>query len=165
MRCDICLQPILRPFKSKHYHSLGDVQCCSETCSKFLFSGCKESFVHRRKSEGEKFERELMHGWFSTEDPRCPGLKTTVQYSICQATKEVLSLSGIAIKVWHRNIYKPTCIEYTIDEDFNATKVLKIEGTTASFSDEETKEMMIQLHKAIVLAGVPYSLNLNLMGN
>lgn len=121
--------------------------------------------MQKRIDEGEKSEREIMHGWFTTEDPQYSGLKTTVQYSIYQMTKDVSSLSGIKIKVWHRNVYKPASIEYIIDGDFNATEVLKVEDAIASFSDEEIKEMMSLFHKVIVQAGVPYLLILNLMGN
>ncbi len=173
MRCDICLQPVLHRFETRQYCTLGEVQCCSEKCSKFLFAGCQEIFMHEREVEGEKLQKheEIMQGWFTIADPQYSGLKTTVQFVICEATKDTSSLYSIPsgtkyIKFWHRSIYKPNCIEYTIDGDFNALDVISIKSLMASFSDGEIKEMMSQLHKTIILAGVPYHLTkLSLMSN
>lgn len=167
MRCDVCLQPTLHRFETKEYPNLGTVQCCSEACSKFIFTGCKKFFMHQRSMEKEKFqsEKEIMQGCFTIEDPQYSGLKTAVQFVVCEATKEISHLYSIPsglkyIKFWHRSIYKPTCIEYTIDSDFKAVDVLKFDDHIEAFSSGEITEMMQQHHKTIVLAGIPYHLTI-----
>lgn len=57
---------------------------------------------------------------------------------------------------WHRSIYKPICIEYTIDDDFNAVRLLDFEDSKTVFSEGELIEMMKQLHEMLVKVGVPY---------
>ena len=163
MRCDICLQPTLKRFETKEYPNLGIVQCCSEACSKLIFTGYKNFFMQDGNLERQKLrsEKEIMQGLFTIEDLEYSGLKTSILFVVCEATKKISDMYSIPsglkyIKFWHRSIYKPTCIEYAIDGDFNAINVLKFEDSVSAFSGGEMTEMMHQHHKAVVLAGVPY---------
>lgn len=113
--------------------------------------------------EGSKIqsEKEVVQGWLTIEDQQYLGLKTSILFSVCEATEKISDMYSIPsgfkyIKFWHRSVYKPTCIEYTIDANFNAFDVLKFEDLTSAFSGGEMTEMMHQHHKTFVLAGIPY---------
>lgn len=167
MRCDICLQPCLDRFKIVTFQTLGEVHCCSEPCSEYLFteeSKREKSFaLHRVPKEiaSQTGHARILWGFFTIEDTTYPGLNTTVQYTVRQASKDLTGLYSITygtqyVTLWSRSIYKPFCIEYIIDDDFNAIELLNRADSGKIFSHDEEKEMMHQLHEMIVKSGIPY---------
>ena len=167
MRCDICLQPCLNRFKIVTYPTLGEVHCCSEQCSEYLFteeSKREHSFaLHKVASEiaSQTGHARILWGYFTIEDTNYPGLNTTVQYTVRQASKDITGPYFIKrgtqyITLWSRSIYKPFCIEYTIDDDFNAIELLNSVDSGKIFSHAEEQEMMNQLHEMLVKSGIPY---------
>lgn len=157
MRCDVCLEPTLDRFDLKKFPSLGEVQCCSELCSRFLFTGSKECAIIDENVEWQKGQMVEMQGCFTVDDLQYPGLKTVVQFMVCQTAENFggNSIGTKYIMLWHRSLPRSTCIEYAIDSDFNAVKVLDFEGSQV-FSDGEVTEMMKQLHEMLVKIGIPY---------
>lgn len=167
MRCDICLQLCFNQFKIATFHTLKEVRCCSKQCSKYLFtedSKSEQSFgLHKVANEiaSQTGHSRILWGYFTVEDTNCPGLNTTVQYTVRQASEDIIGLYSIAcgtqyVTLWSRSIYKPFCIEYTIDDDFNAIELLDSTNSGKIFSHAEEKEMMNQLHEMLVKSGIPY---------
>ena len=169
MRCDICLQPCLKWFKTVSFPTLGKVQCCSEQCSEYLFtedSKREKSFaLHKVANEiaSQTGHARILWGYFTIEDTNHPGLNTTVQYTVRQASEDIMGLCSITcgtqyVTLWSRSIYKPFCIEYIIDDDFNAVELLlnSVADSEKIFSHAEEKEMMNQLHEMLVKSGIPY---------
>ena len=167
MRCDICLQPCLNRFKIVAFPTLGEVHCCNEQCSNYLFtedSKREKSFaLHKvaNKIASQTGHAIILWGYFTVEDTDYPGLNTTVQYTVQQASEDITGLYSIPcgtqyVTLWSRSIYKPFCIEYTIDDDFNAIELLGSADSGKSFSHAEEKEMMNQLHEMLVKSGIPY---------
>ena len=167
MRCDICLQPCLNQFKIVTFPMLGEVHYCSEQCSEYLFteeSKREKGFALHKVAEdiaSQTGHAKILWGYFTIEDPEYPGLNTTVQYTVRQTSENLKGLYSIPcgtqyITLWSRSIYKPFCIEYFIDDDFNAVELLNPTDSGKIFSHAEEKEMMNQLHKMIIKSGIPY---------
>ena len=167
MRCDVCLQPCLNRFKIVNFPELCEVHCCSEQCSNYLFtdnSKTENSFaLHKvaKDTASETGHAHILWGYFTIEDNDYPGLNTTVQYTVRQACKDIKGLYSISsgtqyVTLWSRSVYKPFCIEYAIDDDFNATELLNSTDSGKIFSHAEEKEMMNQLHEMLVKSGIPY---------
>jgi len=163
MYCDVCLQPCFDRFEVKSFPHLGEVHTCGEQCSQFLFTKPnKDSFAFRKVKEGTiEGHTNVVWGHFAIEDLDYPGLNTTVQFRVSHTTEDITGLYSIPcgtkyICLWSRCIYNPFCLEYTIDDDFNAIEVLDIESSGIIFSCREEKEMMRQLHEVLVKAGIPY---------
>ena len=166
MRCDVCLQPCLDRFKIMRFPTLGEVHCCTELCSESLLTGSmKGTILHKREeSVVQKGHKEIICGYFTIDDLQYPGLKTAVQFIVSQTTEDITGLYSIPcgskyIVLWHRSIYKPTCIEYMIDDNFNAIEMLNPQESGRIFSREEEREMMNQLHYMLVRIGIPYHFN------
>lgn len=160
-RCDVCLQPCLEHFTSRKFPILGKVQCCSELCSKSLFTGPKECVITDKAEESLNGHKVTMQGCFTGDDLEYPGLMTTVQFIVCQTTEDIKGLysipSGVEfVMLWFRSIDKPTCIEYAVDNGFNAIEVLNSEESKVVFSDGEVNEMVSRLHELLVEVVIPY---------
>ena len=171
MRCDVCLQPCLHHHKLETFPTLGPVRTCSEICTKYLFSGKNEFAVVKDKTKLADFSlkghTEILYGTFSSDDLDYIGLKTHIFVSVIQSNDEaegVLSIpSGLKyVKLWHHSIYKPHCIEYIIDDDFNAIELLPFKDSVSVFSSGEEKEMMHQFHEILVCSGIVYQYFQNL---
>ena len=142
------------------------MQCCSEECSEYLFtedSKREKSFaLHKVAHEiaSQTGHARILWGYFTIEDTNHPGLNTTVQYTVRQASEDIRGLITCGtqyVTLWSRSIYKPFCIEYTIDDDFNAVELLNsVVDVENIFSYAEEKEMMNQLHEMLVKSGIPY---------
>ena len=168
MRCDVCLQPCLHRHKLETFPTLSLVQTCSEVCTTYLFSCRKECEVVKDKTKLADFSlkghTEILYGSFSLDDVNYIGLKTHIFFSVVQSNDEAEGVSpGLKyVKLWHHSIYKPLCIEYIIDDDFNAIELVPFKDSVSVFSSEEEKEMMRQFHKILVRSGIVYQYFQNL---
>jgi len=167
MRCDVCLQPCLNRFKIVTFPTLGEVHCCSEQCSHYLFtedSKRENSFALHKVAEkiaSKTGHTRILWGYFTIEDTNYPGLNTTVYYTVWQACEDITGQYLITcgtkyVTLWSRSIHKPFCLEYTIDNDFNTSGLLNPADSGKVFSHAEEKEMMNQLHEMLVKSGIPY---------
>ena len=171
IRCDVCLQPCLHRHKLETFPTLSLVQTCSEVCTTYLFSCRKECGVVKDKTKLADFSlkghTEILYGSFSLDDVNYIGLKTHIFFSVVQSNDEaegVLSIpSGLKyVKLWHHSIYKPLCIEYIIDDDFNAIELLTFKDSVSVFSPGEEKEMVHQFHEMLIRSGIVYQYFQNL---
>lgn len=171
MRCDVCLRSCLQRHKLETFPTLSLVQTCSEACTKYLFSGKKECAVIKDKTTladiSLKGHTEILYVSFSLDDADYIGLKTHIFFSVTQSNDEAEGVfpvpSGFMyVKLWHHCIYKPLCIEYIIDDDFNAIELITFKDSMSVFSPGEEKEMMHQFHEMLVRSGVVYQYFQNL---
>lgn len=88
-----------------------------------------------------------------------PGLNSVLVISVCQRKGDddyAIPSDMKYIKFWQRDVAKPHCIEYFIDEQFCPVEMLKFEGSPSVFSAGEEKEMMHQFHQIVLQTHLPY---------
>lgn len=165
MRCDCCLQPCLHRYEIKSIVNFNTVQSCSKECSNILFNGHDKCVLRRIIGDSEQFvlprHMELYRGEISLNSQRYPGLCSKIIFSICQSGQhdhEFLAPSTKYIKLWQRSLEKPFCVEYIIDDQFNAVKMIHFQGSKSTFSPGEEIEMVHQFHDILVSFGIPYRL-------
>lgn len=160
MRCDYCLKPCLNCDKKEVFSRLGTVQTCSKACSDAMFQGDPLIKLQNMETSLEQFTPkghvELLRCFFTYESKENPGLSIAVIVSVCQ--KKGGASETRYIKLWHRNIAQPYCVEYFIDEQFCQKEMLSFEGSESEFSAGEEKEMIHQFHQILIKIGLPYHL-------
>ena len=152
-------------YKLVTFPAIGDVFCCSKTCADTLFSESAETRYSLTPTVKicEGYD-ELLKGFFKVDDKQHSELMTTVYFSVCQLQQDTTTTSlysslssGLKfIQLSHRCIYKPLFIEYAIDDDFNAIEVLNPVNENRSFTSEEMKCIMNEVHQMVVRVGIPY---------
>ena len=160
MRCDYCLKPCLNCDKLQVFSDLGTVQTCSKTCSNAMFQSAPLIKLQNMETLSEQFAPkghvELLRCFFTYESKENAGLSIAVIVSVCQKRGDASQMKYI--KLWHRNIAQPYCVEYFIDEQFCQMEMLSFEGSESEFSAGEEKEMIHQFHQILVKIGLPYHL-------
>lgn len=166
--CDVCMKPCFQEEpKLKDYSTFGIAHCCSDLCHTFLtsetdniiFENVPESSSSLTFTSEGHFE--YLRGYFSIIDQKHFDFQSTVFFSICQSGKEVNGYFTVPsttkyVRLWYWNIYKPLCLEYVVDHDFNPVKLLDFEHSGSVFSEVEEKELMLEHHQLLVAFGVPY---------
>ena len=168
MRCDCCLKPCLDRYEVKSFSKFGSVQSCSRECSNILFEDADGCNLQRIPEDSKNFvpngHVELYRGKFSTTSQVFPGLSSKIIFSICQSKgqdhSDYQSLPPTTkyIKFWQKSLEKPFCIEYTIDDQFNALEMIHFQGSRSVFSPGEERELMYQFHDMLIRFGIPYRL-------
>ena len=168
MRCDCCLKPCLDRYELKSFVRFGTIQSCSKECSDILFEDVDGCNLQRIHEESEMFvpngHVEFCRGRFSTMSKMFPGLSARIVFSICQSKGQnyddnyVLPPSTKYIKFWQKSLEKPFCIEYAIDNEFNALEMLHFQGSKSVFSPGEERMLMHEFHDMLIKIGVPYQL-------
>lgn len=163
MRCDSCLRPCLHRYEVKSIVNFNTVQSCSKECSNILF-GHEKCRLKRIVDDSEMFvslgHTELYRGEFSL-DSRFSGLSYKIFFSICQRrgqSRDSLPPSTKYVKFWQRSLEKPYCVEYLIDDQFNALEMIHFQESKSAFSPGEEIEMMHQFHDMLVKLGIPYQI-------
>lgn len=173
MRCDCCLKPFSKCYETLSIAKFGTVQSCCKECSTILFStadGNRCKFQKIRENS-EKFvpneHAEFYRGKLSITSQTYPDLNALIVFSVCQSidqeekhnTHQILSAPCTKyIKLWQRSIEKPMCIEYTVDDQFNAIEMVHFQESKSTFSPGEERELMYQFHDMLVRFGIPYQL-------
>lgn len=166
MRCDCCLQPCLDRYEVKSMARFSTVQSCSKKCSDVMFNGAATDncTLQRILEDGENFvpsgHKELYRGEFSTKSEAYPSLYAKIIFSVCESNgkDQVLPPKTKYIKFWQRSLEKPFCIEYVIDDQFNAIEMIHFHKSKSTFSPGEERELMYQFHDMLVKLGIPYQL-------
>ena len=152
--------------KTKEYSDFGIAHCCSDSCYNFLSSGTSKVIIEKipehlamlNTSEGHF---EYLRGYISIIDHKHFDFQSTVFFSICQSGKEMGGYFTVPselkyVRLWYWNIYKPICIEYVVDDDFNPVKLLEFEDCGSVFSQAEEIQLMLEYHEILVVGQVPY---------
>ena len=168
MRCDCCLKSCLDRYEVKSIVGFGTIQSCSKECSDTLFKDVDGCHLQRINEESEKFVAsghvEYYRGTFSTTSKMFPGLSTRIIFSICQRIEQGSDYYCASqpftkyIKLWQKSLEKPFCIEYAIDNQFNALEMLHFHGSKSEFSPGEERMLMHQFHDMLIKIGIPYQL-------
>lgn len=161
-RCNVCLKPCLN-YRKCVFPNLGAVQTCSKFCSDVLFHS-EHCDLQNMKDSSQHFapngHMELIRFYHTYKSVSNPGLNTVLVISVCQRKGDddqfAIPSNMKYIKFWQRDIAKPYCVEYFIDEQFRPVEMLKFEGSTSVFSAGEEKEMIHQFHQTVVQTGLPY---------
>lgn len=137
------------------FSNLGDICCCSEGCSLSLFTESKHDMqVNYTDTVLDSGHKIKMEGHFTVEDVQHLGLKTAVMFLVLEVPQPVHDRSTMSVMVWYRNIIKPLCFEYEIDEDFNAVCPVR-QSCATTYGEGQEWEMMEQLHLMLVRMNVP----------
>lgn len=165
MRCDCCLQPCLNRYEVRSIVNFSTVQSCSSECSSVLFGPEENCVLNKNRGDSEMFvvpgHKELYRGEFSHNSQHFSGLSSKIFFSICQSNGHShgsLPPSTKYIKLWQRSLEKPFCVEYSIDDQFNAVEMIHFQGSKSTFSPGEELEIMHQFHDTLVKLGIPYQL-------
>lgn len=154
-RCDVCMQLCSDEKYKAQNLVLGIVQCCSDVCYNSVFVGTEGVVIEKAQINALPKEHvELMSGYISI-DLKQLGFKATLHFAIFCAREEYSDGSKY-IQLWYHSIYKPLCIEYVIDNNFNPLCIHSSDQSEPVFTPEEEKESMLQYHNMLVESGVFY---------